>query len=207
MDYIRIKKDRQIFYGGNQSIHPSPLVQKYGCGYIAAADVCYYLNHIGHILPYEEYAAYLEQVRKYFRIFPVFGMNGFMVSASLNRLFRKYHMPYRSHWKILPPGKKSRQEIEGMLSQGIPVILLVGQNFPNFFGKEKISLYRETTSGAIVKSTSFHKHFLVATGICGEDLLVSSWGRKYRLRWQDYMDYARKHSKYFCTNYMVIERK
>lgn len=206
MDYIKIYKGNECLYGGNQSYFEGKTMQGYGCGLIAAADVTLYLSDYPKEISWEQYLQYIRKVRKLFPVLPHLGMNGWMISFGMNHLLRKLHLPYRCHWKLRPIGEHSKREMEEMLQEEIPVILAIGPNFPNVLGKQKVAFHRNGIQDHKKANTTAHKHFVVITAIEGEDLTLSSWGKTYHMRWEEYQQYARKHSAFFFTNYLQIKK-
>ena len=82
-----------------------------------------------------------------------------------------------------------------MIKKNRPVILSVGPNFPNVFGKEGVNLY-VVKEGRLLNSMKkdVKSHFVVVTGVeemCGQDyLIVSSWGKEYYINYAEYRDYV-----------------
>lgn len=207
-NYIRILTENGHLYGGNQSRFPDKKMSGYGCGLIAAADVSLMLSDKSRTVSWEQYETYIKKIRKFFLFFNHLGMNGWFLALGLNIVFLRNHMPFFAYWKMFPMGEYSRKDITKMLDQGIPVIITAGPNFPNWFGKYNVNLYQKNEKGEYRVVSGIRSHFVTITGIEGDYLKVSSWGKAYYISWAEYLEYARKHSIFFFTNYLkIIPRK
>lgn len=96
--------------------------------------------------------------------------------------------------------------IEAMLQQDIPVILAIGPNFPPLLGRKKVTFYR-LENGEYLPAAETAAHFVVVTGIVGEYLQVSSWGKEYYMFWPEYQRYVKKCSSFFASNICRIREK
>lgn len=218
--YLSVKTQTEKSYGGSQNWSSSRIMRKYGCGVVGISDVLLYLGlhkadydtdlfhgillEDGNLsLPrYERYL--LKMRRRYLHLIPGFGVPGWALPSALNRYFHHYHIDLRARWcicagKILP-------RIEMMLQQDIPVILAIGPNFPLFWGKKKLLLYR-MENGEYVPSIEINAHFVVVTGIVDGYLQISSWGKEFYLSWQEYLRYVKKYSRFGVSNICWIREK
>ena len=90
--------------------------------------------------------------------------------------------------------------------QDIPVILAIGPNFPPLLGRKKVTFYR-LENGEYLPAAETAAHFVVVTGIVGEYLQVSSWGKEYYMFWPEYQRYVKKCSSFFASNICRIREK
>ena len=88
----------------------------------------------------------------------------------------------------------------------IPVILAIGPNFPPLLGRKKVTFYR-LENGEYLPAAETAAHFVVVTGIVGEYLQVSSWGKEYYMFWPEYQRYVKKCSSFFASNICRIREK
>ncbi len=203
--YITVIQDEKEYYGGNQNLFPEKKLKGYGCGLIAATDVIIYLMDCPNTFAWDQYYEYVKKIEKYFFYLPFLGMSGMALSLGINRVFHHYRMPYRARWRLLPLRDSSRRKIEEMLEDHLPVIIAIGPNFPNVFGKKSVSLYHKITENTYHNCGSVHNHFVVITD-CAPDgkMKISSWGKTFYIDWKEYLEYSRRKSNPVFTNYLEI---
>lgn len=216
-DYPKVKNADRISYGGSQTWADSKSIERCGCGLVASADLLLYLHRwhfdgdaapeISASWPIErgQYEKLMKRLERYMPIIPPFGMTGFGLAIGLNLYFARYKMPYRIRWGV--PAEKLWQRIEEMLSKDIPVILAIGPNFPIIWQKNRVPFYIRTQGGEYVKQSSAKSHYVSVTGMDGEYLRISSWGRMYYVRRSEYEEYAKAHSNYLVTNIGYVTKK
>ena len=218
--YFSIKTQNDRSFGGSQTWSASRIMRKYGCGVVGMADVLLYLGlhqtayetdllygmlQEDGFLSYPRYERYLMKMRRrYLSIIPGFGGPGFFLPLAMNRYFRHYRMDLRASWCVRPGRILPR--IEEMLRQDFPVILAIGPNFPRFWGKRKVVLYRKE-NGEYLPSTDIKAHFVVVTGMMDGYLQISSWGKEYYLSWTEYQRYMKKYSTCLTSNICRIQVK
>lgn len=218
--YLSVKTQNECSFGGSQTWSSSRIMQKYGCGVVGIADVLLYLGlhrmdcetdlHYGILredgyISYPRYERYLIKMRRRFlSVIPGFGVPGFCLPAAMNKYFRRYRIHLKASWCLRQSLIRSR--IEKMLSQDMPVILAIGPNFPCFWGKKCLTLYR-MENGVFLPSTQTKAHFVVVTGIIGDFLQISSWGKEYYISWPEYQNYIKKYSNCFASNICMIRDK
>ena len=152
-----------------------------------------------------EYNRTLEDMcKRYFPLVKPLGINGLMLAAGMNRLLRKYRLPYRAFWAV--SGRKFGPRVEGLLQQDLPVIFSVGPNFPAVWQKHRLTFYRKTADGVYVPSSSAKSHYITATGIDPEWLRISSWGTEYYINRREYDEYIHKHSTSLVSNILMLRR-
>lgn len=217
--YVSIHLDNHDTYGGGQQHSRNAMMQRCGCGIIAATDTLLYLcrYHTGLMPPpfralgtasplpsplYDD--CILEMRRAFFPLIPYAGINGLMLMRGMDRFFRKYHMPFTAKWCFTRSGMWER--MEEMLRRDIPVIMSVGPNFPVLWGKERASFYVRTPAG-YRPSTGARAHYITVTGMDESWLRISSWGRLYYLNRLEFEQYVKRHSAGFVSNILYIEKK
>lgn len=205
-NYVQIERNGRLSYGGSQMWSDNQTVKVCGCGPVAVLDTLLYLtNRQDRSMSLEEYNRSLEQMSKrYFPLVRPFGINGLMLAAGMNRLLRKYRLPYRAFWAV--SGRKFWSRVEELLRQDLPVIFSVGPNFPAVWQKNRLTFYRKTRDGAYIPSSSAKSHYITATGIDEEWLRISSWGTEYYINRKEYDEYIRKHSTPIVSNILMLRR-
>ena len=152
-----------------------------------------------------EYNRMLEEMSKrYFPLVRPFGINGLLLAAGMNRLLRRYRLPYRAFWAI--SGRKFWSRVEELLCQDLPVIFSVGPNFPAVWQKHRLTFYRKTAEGLYIPASSAKSHYITATGIDSEWLRISSWGTEYYINRKEYDEYIRKYSTAIVSNILMLRR-
>ena len=179
-------------------------------------------------LTYKNYIITME--RKYFHILPVLGISGVLLAWNLNMYFLLHKKEikartgssYRAHWFVLPGQMLSR--IKEMISNDIPVLIAIG---PGMFRKNKVNLYNKSTDGngrTIFKPVTKTKdHYVTITGIIETSkgdkvdqadvddgivmLEISSWGRKYYVNYNEYVNYVKKNDNWYFSNMLYIKKK
>lgn len=214
--YPSVKKEAVLSYGGCQSWLSNATAQKSGCGLVAAADLLIYLHRYGGCsfeffrelpkkdpIPADIYDYYAHRLqRRYFPLASSFGLNAFLLALGMNRFFRDNKISLRARWGT--PGKRFWQTIQWMLARDIPVILCIGINFPLPWGKEQLALYTQEESGRYRRTTATHAHYVAITGMDEEWLRVSSWGREYHIRREEYDRYRKEHSCGLYSNILCL---
>lgn len=203
--FIKIKGKNGDSFGGNQAWFSYEFLKNAACGVISATDLLLHLEGKGEMTEPE----YMEFARRiwlsYLPVIPGFGMNGLTLMAGINRYFRKYKFPYKAFWGI--SGKKMLSRIDRMISEDIPVILSVGPNFPNIFGKNKLNFYRKADDQTYVPAAKIKAHYVTVTGRDGIYLQISSWGKEYYIDIREYREYVKHYSSPLLSNIICISRK
>ena len=206
-NYIQVERNGRLSYGGSQMWSDNPTVKICGCGPVAVLDTLLYLTHRQESpMSLAEYNRMLEEMSKrYFPLVRPFGINGLLLAAGMNRLLRRYRLPYRAFWAI--SGRKFWSRVEELLCQDLPVIFSVGPNFPAVWQKHRLTFYRKTAEGLYIPASSAKSHYITATGIDQDWLRISSWGRRYYVNRKEFEHYARRKSIPLVGNILYIERK
>ena len=216
--YISVRAGDTLTYGGNQNLASKDLMRKCGCGIIAAADLLLYLcstrpeyrkDILGcpageEPIPLAEYDRLTEQLRrKYFPLIPGSGLNVYFLAAGLNRCFKAFGIPLHAKWGV--PGKYLWRAIHKMLDDDIPVILAIGLSFPFIWAKNKLPFYTHLAE-SYRRSGGAKSHFVTITGMDGEYLRISSWGREYYVLRRELAQYILKESNSFLSNILYITK-
>lgn len=217
--FLSVSIGSGVSYGGNQSWSERERVKKSGCGLIGCTDVLLYLQRYhknsqskilasspGEVLTKETYLAYVEQVRtRYFPIITPFGITGWQLVLALNIYFIRWRIPLRAGWGV--KSKKFWFAIEEMLKKDFPVILAIGPNFPNWFGKRAVRLYIKQGQEIRPSSVTVKAHYVTVTALMGEWIQVSSWGKCYYIKRSEYWQYVKHHSNFLVSNCVVFHRQ
>jgi len=213
--YVTVSNGTELFYGGNQRAIGHSGIQKYGCGLIAATDLLIYLQRtyiqLGLPIPAPElgpvplslYQAAVDSLRRdYFPLIPGFGLNVWVLSQGLNRLFRKKNVPLKASWGV--PQKVLWRAIDEMLCRDFPVILCIGHNFPRVWSDHKVAFYKRSSEGAYTAVAGAAAHYVVVTGMDGHWLRISSWGRELYIDQSELMTHMRSNSNPLFTNVIYL---
>jgi len=180
-----------------------------------------------------EYKSYIHRMEKlYFHIYPKLGMSGIMLMLGMNlyllmhgrEIKRETGRRFRARWGVRPT--RIYESIEKMLAEEIPVIIAIG---PGYFSKRRLRLYG-------VKPAATKAHYVTVTGIRrmkrehtsvelrgparlrrklwhslyrDDDIYleVSSWGRRYCISWNEYIDYVLQCDNFLFSNILYIGAK
>ena len=206
-------------FGGSQSRSASWQIRKCGCGAVAMTDLAIYLTRHhgceGSMLVQE--AASLDPIpaelydrcccdlqRKYLPMVPPFGINGLTLTAGMNAYCGIHRLPPRFRWNT---GKKNLWKIIGQaLERDLPVVLAIGPNLPALWQQHKVNLYRKSGE-TYTAVTSVKAHYVMVTAMDENWLEISSWGKKYYIHKQEYLQYGEKHSTFLVHNALIPEPK
>lgn len=204
--YIQVKKDGKKSYGGNQAWGLDSTMKKYGCGVIAGADLILYLNRTkAGSIEEKKYLDFVKNMRRrYFPVIPGLGMPGWMLVLGLNRYFWKNQIPFMASFGVRK--RNFNKRIREMLAHDIPVVLAIGPNFPLPLKRHKLAFY-EKRGDQYLKVCRTAAHFVTITGVSSEWLKISSWGRPYYVRLQEYWEYVQKHSCPLVSNIIYVRKR
>ena len=203
-----IKDGDNVYYGGAQQWWPQQYVRGYGCGVVGCANLlltCVNAPADGQMMSKEDYVRFADKLRrKFLPVIPKFGMNGLVMAAGMHLYFKVNNIPMSARWGCA--GKNLYAQIGRMLREGIPVVLAIGPNSPNLFGKHRLNLYRKRSDAFVLAETT-KAHYVTVTGMDDKWLKISSWGREYYLNRSEYDEYVKKHSNRLFSSIMVITKK
>lgn len=218
--YISVEYAGRASFGGGQQHCNDKVLQRCGCGVVAALDALLYLDRwhsdvdvpefaeLSCIsqLPQSVYEQALKMLRRaYFPLFYPFGMNGLSLSLGMNRFFNRHSIPFKARWSV--PKSELWQRMAAMLEHDIPIIMAVGPNFPRFWQKKGVSFCRISPGGNCVSAASATAHFVTATGLDAEWIELSSWGSKYYLGREEFVRYTNECSNALLCNILYVEHK
>lgn len=232
-EYVPVIKDSDTFYGGSQMWFPDKnwyskdyILHNYGCGTIATADMFLYLALQNEDMQspetaitlqgdrqvkYENYDPYVRIINNHYtkthRFIAVLGPK---IASAINSYSDHNGLGLRAGWKWKLTYYDMYDMIEEMLKQDIPVILAIGPNSPNLWGKKGIPFYErreidyQDEQSSENKKPYYYKvvkqgingHYVTVTGIIKDDvagrimLRISSWGKQYYINYEEYRDYA-----------------
>ncbi len=220
------------------------ILHNYGCGTIATADMFLYLALQNEALQspvtklalqgtneiiYENYDPYIRKINEeYTKTRRVIAVLGPKIAAAINSYSNSYAFGYQASWKWTLTYYDMYDLIEEMLQKDIPVILSIGPNTPNLWGKKGIPFYdrREIDYQANTDETSeaskpyYYKavkqdingHYVTVTGLIKDDvteqimLRISSWGKQYYINYEEYRDYIETSSGTFTSSIVYVKR-
>lgn len=204
--YIQVSRNSELLFGGSQSYMKDKTMSMVGCGVVAAVDTLMYLHlyHMGcraaffdkihsSTLEFDLHERLSECMRaKFLPLIPHFGINGLELVWSVNSYLRRYHIPLKA--SLGKSGTKLFEAVDEMLSRDMPVILSIGPNFPAVWGKKLLPFYTCSNDERYVHACSAKAHYVTVTGSDENWLEVSSWGRKFYIKKQDYLSYTKENS-------------
>ncbi len=218
--YISVAVHGAASYGGGQQYSENAMIRRCGCGIVAATDLLLYLSrwhmaeHVSFFdglpadapVPFPSYTGLLVKMnRRYQPVIPRAGINGPMLMLGVRRFFHDYKMPFTARWCLAQSRLWDR--IEAMLRDDIPVIMSVGPNFPFIWGDKRAAFYRMNGDGAFVRVSGARAHYFTVTGMDGDWLRISSWGRLYYLNRREFEAYVRQYSLGFASNVLLVEKR
>lgn len=251
-DYVPVVKDSATFYGGSQMWFSNDhwyskdyVLHNFGCGTIATADLLLYLALQNDALQtpatslalqeqteinYMNYASYIYLINnQYTKTHRIIAVPGPGVASAINAYATSYDLRYQASWKWKSTYFDMYELIEEMLQKDIPVIISIGPNLPNLWGKKGIPFYerceiayQEDTGNASETAKPYYykavkqninSHYVTVTGLIKDDvtgrimLRISSWGRKYYINYEEYWDYIENTSTTFTSSMVYIKRK
>ena len=217
--YISVAVYGGASYGGGQQFSENAMIRRCGCGIVAATDLLLYLSrwHMTERIPlfdglpsdapvpFPAYTGLLSRMnRRYLPMIPYAGINGVMLMLGIQRFFHDYKMPFTARWCFAH--SKLWERIEAMLREDLPVIMAVGPNFPFIWGDKRAAFYRMNRDGAYVRTSGARAHYFTVTGMDDEWLRISSWGRLYYLKRDEFEEYVHKYSLGFTSNVLLVEK-
>lgn len=178
---------------------------KGGCGIVAMGDTMAYLSKDTRFANIDSYCRYFNKiVRKSLWIPSRIGMSFLHIHFASKHMLKSFSLPYTCRWCFSK--KKLYSRVKNMLVDNIPVILCIPKNFSRSKSKEMLNLYDSDSRPA----TRTHGHFVVITGICelNQKLFweISSWGKKYYISIEEYINYSKHHIAGLLGNILLISK-
>lgn len=187
--FVPVRDGEKVFFGGHQNWLREAGVSKFfvdrSCVVTAFTNCYLYLYKGGESFTKEEYNSY--QTRFYRILRP--SVNGIGTSGSLDRrlnyLRKNYHLPLKSHSLSLYPGTGlPLKAVADFIGDGLlldsPVIV-----FNRYSPKVKFMTHHAATITQI-EETDDYRH----------SLLLSSWGREYRIFLEDLLEQKRTYTSF-----------
>jgi hypothetical protein len=179
---------------------------------------------------YDNYDAYVRIINDHYtktqRFIAVLGPK---VASAINSYSDDYGLGLQAAWKWKLTYYDMYDMIEEMLRQDIPVILAIGPNSPNLWGKKGIPFYelkeidyQESDDPAVGNSKPYYYkvvhpaingHYVTVTGIIKDDvagrimLRISSWGKQYYINYEEYRDYAETAGSTLTSSIVQVKKK
>jgi hypothetical protein len=157
---------------------------------------------------------YLDYIRTFFVRYVILlmrrGILGTAMKHSMNRYFMLNDIGLKAKWKVMLSDSGMMRDIRLSLRGNKPVILSIGPNRFNPWGKKGIRFYIEK-DGNLVKSIheNVHGHYVVVTGVetvRGEEyLVVSSWGKKYYINYREYRNYVNNSGDRITSSILYLQ--
>ncbi len=203
-EYVRVWAQGQASFGASQSWLPGRHARACGCGLIACADTLLYLTD-RRTLQRTEYLEYVAALRRYFSPIPHFGIDGLRLAWGINRCLARSDLPLRARW--CASGTRFWQRVEEMLSRDCPAVIAIGQNFPRFWQKKELTLYRLTPRGEYVADCRVQGHYVTVTALDERYAEVSTWGRRLYVDRREFEEYVKRHSSWLFCNVLYLQEK
>jgi len=205
-EYIRVNNSS---FGGSQTYFANEekrrnrMKNKGGCGIVAITDVISYLNKDTSVATIEDYKKRFNYtVRKALWIPTKMGMNYFHLTISMFFRLKKLSAKYRCYWCFSK--KKLSGRIKKMLMNDIPVIISIPKSFKSNGNRDKLNLLSQNFNVA----ASTCGHFVVVTKLFEENqniyLEISSWGQKYYISLNEFINFQKKHLIGILGNMLFI---
>lgn len=245
-DYVPVMKDSVAYYGGSQMWFPTSkwycndyVLRNYGCGTIAAADLFLYLALQNDalrspetelalqgtdLIDYHYYNPYVRKIHdQYTKTHRVIAVLGPALADAINSYSKNNELGYKACWKWSLTYYDMYALLVDMLQHDIPVILSIGPNTPNLWGKKGIKFYQQYENGAKETDGSphyhykevmkdIHGHYVTVTGIRIDQnantvmLRISSWGKQYFINYEEYRYYIENYGGTYTSGIAYIKR-
>ncbi len=174
LEFIKVLNPQGESYGGNQnSFLKQPngnRIKRCGCGLIAVCDMTLFLQK-NKAVPWKEYVRFVCDKAKALSITDSFGIPPKKVIKMLSESNPDYNFTF------IPKRKLSENTLRKLLgdsiSQGLPIIVRVGENF------------RKLPYQMNGLQKKMRWHYFTVTGIENDNLTFCSWGRKGEMKCSD----------------------
>ena len=148
------------------------------------------------------------------------------LASAVNSYSKNHDLGYRASWKWSLSYYDMYAIIEEMLHHDIPVILSIGPNTPNLWGKKGVTFYQQyeavgddTSVKPSVPPHYLYKevmknvngHYVTVTGIIRDNsagtvmLRISSWGKQYYINYEQYRDYIENTGGTYTSSVVYIK--
>ncbi len=200
--YVAIRDGNRNSYGGNQGWFPQEgeflkdrVINQYGCGVIAIADLFLYwamttpkgrdsfaAKYIGKFneITKEDYMKFIEEVRAHYAfIFGSAGTFGFELALGINRYIKANNLPYIARLDMSLNDITMLKKIRKSLEANQPTILMIGYTSPIIISKWKkigIPFYKQVRNiGSIreKKDEPYAHYEMLKTGVFGHFVTIT----------------------------------
>jgi hypothetical protein len=178
---------------------------------------------------YLNYDAYVRLINdRYTKTRKVIAVLGPKIASAINSYSKAYGLGYQASWKWTLSYYDMYEIISEMLDMDIPVILSIGPNTPNLWGKKGIPFYQryeieipeDTEKPAnLIKPylyranvQNINGHYVTVTGLIKDELAglimlrISSWGKQYYINYEEYRDYIESIGGTFTSSLVYIRK-
>lgn len=232
-DYISVGEEQS--YGGNQGwlMSQNQIITNQGCGCISASDIILYLAYEGKYNIDDTYNVkfegnninknnYIDYILKmndnYFTV-DENGIKGTEIAIGMNRYFRNNEIKLKAEWKL--SDIDFLDTIKEMLENDIPVSMSANKLKSKYEDDYKIKMYQPKNTDDWWRKTNqevvntFCSHYVTVTAMAEDQISgknwfqVSSWGKKYYIDCDEYLEYADHYGKWgwIATNILHIKNK
>ena len=201
-----------------------------GCGLISISDILLYLaisdskydteatqfitnKTTGLVIDscaYEIYINYMNM--SYFPTLRLLGLNGLSMRNNTNIYSLMHSLDLDADWAVNIPVMKTC--IAEMLDNNIPVCLAIGPGEPgiSFYDQDKIDKTKPYTFVVNSYKSKVSDHYITVTVMLEDHIMkktyleISSWGDKYYIDFEEYIDHINKTNDVF-SNILYIRKK
>ncbi|SKA65788.1 von Willebrand factor type A domain-containing protein, partial [Eubacterium uniforme] len=204
------------------------IIYNYGCGMISASDILLYLavkdknKETGYTsiatekmqglkVDKDTYKEYIEEMNAF--VFPTVrknGVTGWSMRNRMNEYFRGFSIDLHAQWEVSLVNLKDC--IISMLDEDIPVCLSIGDSDYGI-GFHSVDSKQNNNLPVDINNTDvkyYSNHYVTITGMLEDKikkrtyLEISSWGNKYYIDFDEYIEYVDNHSKSLYSNILYI---
>jgi hypothetical protein len=178
---------------------------------------------------YENYNPYVMRINdQYTNTHRYIAVLGPKVASAINSYSDAYGLGLQAKWKLSLTYYDMYDIMEEMLGKDIPVILAIGPNTPNLWGKKGVPFYERkeieyqesdepSSEGEkpyyykAIKQ-AINGHYVTVTGIIKDDvagrimLRISSWGKQYYINYEEYRDYVENTSGTLTSSIVQVKK-
>ncbi len=205
------------------------IIQNYGCGLISTSDILLYLaktntqyetdeteqiskNGITNI-DYNEYIEYVNDMNgRYLTVVNWVGVAGPNIKTGIETYSSVRKLDLKAKWCVSK--EKMLPRIKEMLNNDIPVTFAIGPSVDKDAGVVFYTLQPQTNNpyNLVKDAGPVRGHYVTITGMMSDDisnkkiLEISSWGKKYYIDYDEYMDYVDAESSHLFSNIVYITK-
>ena len=208
MQFLTVNDGETSYYGGAQAWLPTKNSRRGGCGPIALTNMLLSMEAADGRRSFElsrkEFLEAEQKMAGQIWIVPRFGVNGLALARRFNIYCRSHGLPFKARWGTRP--SRIEPEITRMLEENVPVLLGIGPTFPLYFSKTKLTFYRKTGE-TYTPAVTTKAHFVTVTELAPGWMTISSWGRQYYIKLEEFYHFMCRKSIPLITNILIVKRK